>query len=257
MSDPSGLLTRWSQRKRAAADPAATPPPGDDGQAPQSAATVPQQAGGPAAALPEMPPLPSLEEITASTDISMFMHPAVPEPLRAAALRRMWAIDPTIRDFISEAVDYAYDWNTPGGVPGNGPLGPADDVARMIADLFDRPDPEVAQEPAPDGTRQTDPPDPPDSAIGVAEPAENAEAPSLHASTTALQSDSAPAEDRDLEPQDDSLGHRPDASRQLAGIGQAREMQGSANDLAFAPGASAAGEAPPAGTRRHGGALPA
>jgi len=127
----------------------------------------------------------------------------------------------------------------------------------MIADLFDRPDPEVAQEPAPDGTPQTDPPDAPDSAIGVAEPAQDAAAPSLHASTVSLEPDGGPAEDRDLQPQDDRSGHRPDASRQPAGFGQAQEIQGSGNDLAFAPGASAAGEAPPAGTRRHGGALPA
>ena len=255
MSDPSGFLTRWSQRKRAAAEPAAAPPPDADLQAPQAVASVPQEVD--AAALPEMPPLPSLEEITASTDISMFMHPAVPEPLRAAALRRMWAIDPAIRDFVSEAVDYAYDWNTPGGVPGNGPLGPADDVARMIADLFDRPDPETAEEPAPEGTPQTEKPAAPDSAIAGTEPAQDAAAPSLQASTGAPASDAGPAEDRDLQPQDDSSGHRPDALGQSPGIGQALEIQGSANDLAFAPGVSAASETPPAGNRRHGGALPA
>ena len=255
MSDPSGFLTRWSRRKRAAAEPAAAPLPDADVQTPQADAPVPQQAD--AAALPEMPPLPSLEEITASTDISMFMHPAVPEPLRAAALRRMWAIDPAIRDFVSEAVDYAYDWNTPGGVPGNGPLGPADDVARMIADLFDRPDPETAVEPAAEGTPQTEQPIAPESAIAGTEPAPDAATPSLHASTGAPASDAGPAEDRDLQPQDDRSGHLPDMPRQLAGIGQAQEMQGSANDLAFASGTSAGDEVPPAGPRRHGGALPA
>ena len=255
MSDPSGCRTRWSRRKRAAAEPAAAPLPDADVQTPQADAPVPQQAD--AAALPEMPPLPSLEEITASTDISMFMHPAVPEPLRAAALRRMWAIDPAIRDFVSEAVDYAYDWNTPGGVPGNGPLGPADDVARMIADLFDRPDPEVAEEPSPDGTPQSDPPAAPDSVIDVAEPVQTPAAPSAHVSPASLQSEAGAPEDRDLQPQDDRSGHLPDMPRQLAGIGQAQEMQGSANDLAFASGTSAGDEVPPAGPRRHGGALPA
>jgi hypothetical protein len=127
----------------------------------------------------------------------------------------------------------------------------------MIADLFYRPDPERAEEPVAEGTTPTDPPDAPDSAIAVAEPAEDAIAASLHTSTGSLEFDSGPAEDRDLQPQVDSSGQQPDASRQLAGIGQAQEMQGSANDLAFAPGTSAASEAPPAGARRHGGALPA
>jgi hypothetical protein len=254
MSDPSGFLTRWSQRKRAAAEPAASPPPGPDEQTLPADAPVPQEAGD--AALPEMPPLPSLEEITASTDISMFMHPAVPEPLRAAALRRMWAIDPAIRDFVSEAVDYAYDWNTPGGVPGNGPLGPADDVARMIADLFDRPDPEMTPESAPDGAPETDPPAGSDSPIETAAVPEAA-TPSLHASAALPQSHGEPAGDRDVRPQDDSSGHRPDTPRQLIGIGQADELQGFAGDPAGVPVDPDEAEAPPAGARRHGGALPA
>jgi hypothetical protein len=58
----------------------------------------------------------------------------VPEPLRNAALRRMWSLDPKIRDFVSEAREYAYDWNVPGGVPGSGPLqATAEEVARMAA----------------------------------------------------------------------------------------------------------------------------
>ncbi len=87
--------------------------------------------------LPELPELPSLDAITAQTDISAFMHPAVAEDLRAAALRKLWSVDPSIRDFVSPAVDYAYDWNTPGGAPGWGALGRADDVARMVAEVVD------------------------------------------------------------------------------------------------------------------------
>jgi hypothetical protein len=256
MSDPSGFLTRWSQRKRAAAEPAAAPLTAEDDPAAQDAATIPQEAGNAAAALPEMPPLPTLEEITTSTDISVFMHPAVPEPLRAAALRRMWAIDPAIRDYVSEAIDYAYDWNTPGGVPGNGPLGPADDVARMIADLFYRPEPETAEEPAPDGTPELDPPAGSDSPIEVAE-APDAATPSVHASIGVPQREGEPTPDRDLQPQDDSSGHDPDMSRHRAGVDQADDLQGFAIDLASASDTAAAAEAPPAGARRHGGALPA
>jgi hypothetical protein len=45
----------------------------------------------------------------------------------------MWSLDPKIRDFIGDARDYAYDWNTPGGVPGYGPLPSREEVARMVA----------------------------------------------------------------------------------------------------------------------------
>jgi hypothetical protein len=63
----------------------------------------------------------------------MFLRKGVPEPLRNAALRRMWSLDPNIRDFVSEAREYAYDWNTPGGVPGSGALPASEEVARMAA----------------------------------------------------------------------------------------------------------------------------
>jgi Protein of unknown function (DUF3306) len=82
----------------------------------------------------EIAALPSLEELTAETDMSGFLRKGVPEPLRNAALRRMWSLDPKIRDFVCEAREYAYDWNTPGGVPGSsGPLPAAEDIARMAA----------------------------------------------------------------------------------------------------------------------------
>jgi len=81
----------------------------------------------------EIAALPSIEELTAEADISVFLRKGVPERLRNAALRRMWSLDPNIRDFIGDAREYAYDWNTPGGVPGFGPLSALDDVARMAA----------------------------------------------------------------------------------------------------------------------------
>jgi hypothetical protein len=78
--------------------------------------------------------LPSLEELTADTDITVFLRKGVPESLRNAALRRMWSLDPKIRDFVSEAREYAYDWNTPGGVPGfGGPLPPPEEIERLAA----------------------------------------------------------------------------------------------------------------------------
>ena len=63
--------------------------------------------------------LPKLEELTAATDITAFLRKGVPEHLRNAALRKSWALDPAIRNYVNPALDYAYDWNTPGGVPGS------------------------------------------------------------------------------------------------------------------------------------------
>ena len=108
-----------------------------------SGALVAAQAGGEAAgakpegpaAEPEIPPapvaeaeavpefdlssLPKLEEMTGATDITGFLKKGVPEHLRNAALQKSWALDPAIRNYVNPALEYAYDWNTPGGVPGS------------------------------------------------------------------------------------------------------------------------------------------
>lgn len=69
-------------------------------------------------ASPQMPylELPSLESLGPGSDLRPFLRPGVAPALRNAALRRMWTVDPAIRDYIGPA-DYAWDWNTPGGVP--------------------------------------------------------------------------------------------------------------------------------------------
>ncbi len=111
-----GFLARWSRRKRAAREGVAAkpepevPPPGErPPQAAADAAVAEQE-------LVDLAQLPKIEEITAETDLSAFFRKGVPTALRNAALRRAWSLDPTIRDFIGPA-DYAWDWNTPGGVP--------------------------------------------------------------------------------------------------------------------------------------------
>ena len=80
--------------------------------------------------------LPKLEEITSSTDISVFLRKGVPEHLRNAALRKSWALDPAIRNYVNPALDYAYDWNTPGGVPGSSEIGAGMDVARLVSQIM-------------------------------------------------------------------------------------------------------------------------
>ena len=80
--------------------------------------------------------LPKLEDLTGTTDITGFLGKGVPEHLRNAALRKSWALDPAIRNYVNPALEYAYDWNTPGGVPGTGELGAGFDVARMVSQIM-------------------------------------------------------------------------------------------------------------------------
>ncbi len=80
--------------------------------------------------------LPSLDDITAGTDIKPFLAKGVPASLKNAALRRLWSASPSVRDYADPAVDYAWDWNAPGGVPGGGGILSDKSVAKMVKDLI-------------------------------------------------------------------------------------------------------------------------
>jgi len=172
--EDKSFLARWSQRKQEAKQPEAKPdePVAEANPAPEPVAECKAE--------PEfdLSSLPTLEEMTGTTDITGFLRKGVPEHLRNAALRKSWALDPAIRNYVNPALEYAYDWNTPGGVPGTGELGAGIDVARMVSQIMgtgesvaesvsaaeaemeggtlsQAPEPEVAQEPAPDLPVQT------------------------------------------------------------------------------------------------------
>ncbi|WP_232630493.1 DUF3306 domain-containing protein [Methylobacterium sp. Leaf118] len=235
MSD--GFLARWARRKEAVRDaerlpiePAAVGPDllPDTTEAPIPASGA--RAGeGAAEAEPgqetseeiarHLEELPDLDALTPQSDLTPFLRAGIPSPLRNAALRRMWSLDPAIRDFVSEACEYAYDWNTPGGVPGFGPLLPSDDVQAMLGRLFR--DPARTETPAA-GVEPTDSPNeasPPEADPAASEPAR----------TMAESADPAPT------PEPEQL---PDRSR--------------------APAAAALVEPSPPRPRlrRHGGAMP-
>src|SRR3546814_6568509 len=67
-------------------------------------------------------PLPSLENLTAESDLTAFLREGVPESLKKAALRKMWLLDPAIRDHVGLA-ECTWDFNRPGSIPGFGPIG--------------------------------------------------------------------------------------------------------------------------------------
>jgi hypothetical protein len=198
--DDKGFLARWSQRKREAGKPE-----------PNNAATeapARQPAEPPKTAAEAEPPfdlesLPKLEELTKDTDMTVFFKSGVPESVRNAALRKSWALDPAIRNYVNPALDYAYDWNTPGGVPGTGELAPGTDIARMVAQVFGEPTEAVektapAAEDATPQMRQADAPTPP-IRLTEAAPTIPADAGSCAEAEAAPQQTSGAADDADGE----------------------------------------------------------
>jgi hypothetical protein len=142
-AEDDGFLGRWSRLKRqapAASPPAAGPVPAAPGPEPDDRPRDPETG---ALLDPDwIASLPDIAELTAESDLSAFMRPGVPESLRREAMRAMWTLDPAIRDFVSPALDYALDYNTPGAAPGYGPLSAAD-VEQALAfarSVFSTPD---------------------------------------------------------------------------------------------------------------------
>jgi hypothetical protein len=127
------FVSRWSRLKRVS-DLRKNP---HDGAAPPTAAVRNVGGGDEAAAKPddartlELAALPSIESITAATDIRAFLQSAVPVELTRAALRRAWVSDPLIRDFIGIA-ENQWDFTNPTTIPGFGPLPQVADAAEHV-----------------------------------------------------------------------------------------------------------------------------
>lgn len=142
------FLSRWSQRKREVADADRTAAAGADaGHEAEVAGVSPEHAvlddslqasvDAPITA-EELAALPAPEDLTAASDMTAFLRKGVPASLRNRAMRRLWSLDPAIRDYVGDARDYAWDWNVPGGVPVSGPLSATTDVKQMVKDIFGR-----------------------------------------------------------------------------------------------------------------------
>ncbi len=108
---------------------------------------------GPAKPAFDLSTLPPIESITAETDIRAFLAPGVPAEMRLAALRRAWAADPKVRDFVG-LNDYDFDFHTPGAIPGFGPLEMTDELRREVLRIVGalQPEPEPAAPPTPVAT---------------------------------------------------------------------------------------------------------
>jgi Protein of unknown function (DUF3306) len=126
MTGPDNFIQRWARLKRASD----TADEIEMASANVGATTTdPRTAGAPDQPF-DPASLPSLESITADCDIGAFLQSGVPAELTRAALRRAWASDPAIRDFVGIA-ENQWDFNDPDGIPGFGPL-PATDSAPPV-----------------------------------------------------------------------------------------------------------------------------
>jgi Protein of unknown function (DUF3306) len=98
------------------------------------AANEDEVAGAETAATPtfDLTRLPSIDSITAGTDIRVFLQSGVPVKLAEAALRRAWVSDPAIRDFIGIA-ENQWDFTNPATIPGFGPLQGTCDGLSLVA----------------------------------------------------------------------------------------------------------------------------
>ena len=76
--------------------------------------------------------LPPIDSIDAATDITAFLRKNIPAELSRAALRRAWAADPAIRDFVGLA-ENAWDFTDPNAMPGFGALeGTPEQIGAMV-----------------------------------------------------------------------------------------------------------------------------
>ena len=131
MSDEE-FLARWSRRKREVKAALDAPPPTEP--ADKSSPAPPALTEKPADPEVDLASLPPIESITASTDVTAFLRKGIPPELSRAALRRAWASDPAIRDFVGLA-ENAWDFNDPNAMPGFGPL---DYSEEQLGQLVDR-----------------------------------------------------------------------------------------------------------------------
>jgi len=226
MSESKDFLSRWSQRKLNPETQKSEP------AEKQTLLPADNESGAPPAPSPEfdITTLPSLESITANSDISAFLQRGVPAALRRAALRRAWSADPAIRDFVGLS-ENSWDFNAPDSIPGFGSIGSAD-VRRMAARLFGDPGEEAAGQPSPGQPAQPQP------ALGSNEfesdPVQKTETTGLAESNREDDLPSPP--DNDTDPSASSGSKKDNAAMQ-------HQDRNEADD------------APPP-PRRHGGALP-
>jgi hypothetical protein len=139
-ADAEGFFSAWSRRKRAARleEARAATEPDLDPDAVAAEASEAQEPEADAVDETYIAQLPSLEEITGDTDLGPFMKRGVPRSMRNAAMRKVWLANTLIRNHDDPAVDYAWDWNAPEGVPGAHGTISQESISKMVKSLTTR-----------------------------------------------------------------------------------------------------------------------
>ena len=122
------ILGRWSRRK---VESRAAPPTPD---LPEPSECVAEVVVDPD--LIKQTNEAAIAALTGESDITVFLQKGVAEWAKNAALRRVWSMDPAICDFVGEARDYGYDWNSGEGVPGFGPILASDNATSILETMF-------------------------------------------------------------------------------------------------------------------------
>ena len=134
---PENFVSRWARLKRDSdmrrgPEPTSDGPPVDMVASNETEAMSGHREDGGIVDVPfDLASLPPIETITVNTDIRGFLQGRVPVELTRAALRRAWASDPAIRDFIGIA-ENQWDFNDPTAIPGFGPLQESDHLPALL-----------------------------------------------------------------------------------------------------------------------------
>ncbi|MGI6856943.1 DUF3306 domain-containing protein [Mesorhizobium sp. 1B3] len=139
------LFARWSRRKQAARSTEFQTPDEeahalDKPTAQAKADSIDQQLAPAepdtteAETVEPIESLPRVEDLTVDSDLSVFLRKGVPKALKGAAMRKMWSLDPAIRDYVGPA-EYAWDFNQPGSMAGFGSLDPNDAVVDFLSTI--------------------------------------------------------------------------------------------------------------------------
>lgn len=235
-AEKTGFLSRWSRRKRGeeVPEPESAPPVQAEPEAPPEPMLEPVAEAPPSEPEFDISTLPPIESLDASSDFTVFLKPGVPQALRTAALRKAWLADPLIRDYMSP-LDYAWDFNTPGGLP-HGFSNVLAETGEALRKLVNQ-------------------------AIGEMEPEEEKPAelpPAGMALTEAPEGDSIPEEGQALveRPSDfNDMGEMSAVLNDMGDMSALTPIRLSQAPMAVLP--LVPEEPPPAPRRRHGGAMPA
>src|SRR6185369_17100141 len=130
MTEPDNFIRRWARLKRESdieheidtSQNDSAIEPRETGLVRPEATTAQPRINAAAGEPFDLSGLPSIEAITANTDVRGFLQSRVPAELTRAALRQAWTSDPAIRDFIGIA-ENKWDFNDPNAILGFGPLG--------------------------------------------------------------------------------------------------------------------------------------